>query len=108
MYEDLLFLLTTRSFRPLLGFSAMSSSSSELESTWVITSLGELATEDVSSSTLESESSTGLSIASLSFSKRNRSISASRDRSEEAVSSLGATTSQGERCNGSSIGGRSP
>ena len=101
------FLLATRSFRPLLKFKAICSSSLELVSTQAITSLGEWAAENLSSSTLKFKSSTGLSSTLSSFSKRNWSISASRERREEAVSSLGIATSRGEHWRGNSTDRRS-
>ena len=64
-----LFLPAMRSLRPFLVFKEISPSSLELVLTWAITSLGEWATEDLSSSPSKSESSTSLSGASSSPSK---------------------------------------
>ena len=104
--EDPLFLSTMRSLRPFLGFNAIPSSSSEVVLTHEITSLGEWAADDLSSSPSESETSTGLPGASSSSSKQKWLISASKERREEVVSSLGIATSKGERWRGSSTGGR--
>ena len=93
--------------RPLLGFKAIFSSSSELMSIRVTKSLGEWAVESLSKSASEFESSTGLSDTPSSSSKWNWSMSASREKHEEAVSYLGAATSLGECGGGSSTGGRS-
>ena len=106
--DDPLLLPARRSFRPFLRFKDISSSSLEMLSTWAIISLEEWATEDLSSSPLESESSTGLSCASPSYSRRKWSISAFRNRCEEVVSSFEATNSRGEWWKGSSTSGRSP
>ena len=105
--DDPLFLSVRISFKPFLGFKAMSSSFSELLSTWAIISLGEWAMEDLSNSPLGFESSTGLSCISPSSSRRNWLISASKDKRKEVVSSLRAATSWGERWKGSSMSGRS-
>ena len=105
--DDPLFHPTRISFRPFLRFKAMYSSSSELLSTQAIISLGEWAMEDLSNSPSEFESSTGLSCVSPSSLRRNWSISTSKDKREEVVSSLGAAPSRGERWEGSSTGGRS-
>ena len=105
--DDDPFLLATKSLRPLLGFKTISSSSSQLVSTWTTTSLGEWAAESLSNSASESENSTGLSSAPSSSSSWNWSISASRERHEEVVSSLRTATSHGECWKGSSTGGRS-
>ena len=79
------------------------SSSSELLSTWASMSLGEQATEDLSSSYSESGSwIIGPPCSSLSSSSRNWSILASSDKREEVVFSFGAATSQGEWWKGSS------
>ena len=55
------FLPTTRSLRPLLGFKAISTSSSELLSTQTTTSLGDWATENLSKLASKSECSTSIS-----------------------------------------------
>ena len=99
------FLLATRFLRPLLGFKAISTSSSELVSTRATTGLGDWAAENLSKSALESKSSTYVSSTSPSSSRWN--WYSLRDRCVEAVSSLGAATSWGTRWMGNSIGGRS-
>ena len=105
--KDPLFLPTMRSFRPFLGFNAIPSSSLEVVLTREITSLGEWAADDLSSSPSESETSTDLPGASSSSSKQNWLISALRERREEVVSSLEIATSKGKRWRGSSTSGRS-
>ena len=105
--ENPLFLSAMRSLRPFLGFNTIPSPSSEVVSTRAITSSGEWVAEDLSSSPSESKTSTSLPGASSSSLKQNWSISALREKREEAVSSLGATTFKGERWRGSSIGGKS-
>ena len=105
--KDPLFLLAMRSFKPFLGFNAIPSSFFKVVSTCAITSPGEWAAEDLLSSPSEFETSTGLPSASSSFSKRNWSISASKEKLEEVVSSLEIATSKGEHWKGSSTGGRS-
>ena len=88
-----LFLLAIRPFKPVLCFKSMPYSlSSRLESIWAIINLRECAAESRSRSASESKSSTGLVSNPPSSSKRNWSISASRDKCVEAISFLGVAT----------------
>ena len=88
-----LFLLAIRPFKSVLCFRSMpSSSSSRLVSIWAIINLRECAAESQSRSASKSESSTSLISNSPSSSKRNLSISASRDECVEAISFLGVAT----------------
>ena len=68
--DDDPFLLDTKSLRPFLGFKAISSSSSEIVSTRVTTNPKGWAAEDLSTSALKFEISTGLSYTSSSSSTR--------------------------------------
>ena len=90
--DDDPFLPATKSLRPLLRFKAISSSSAELVLIRATTSLGEWATENLSKLASESESSTGLSYASLSSSRWNWLISTARERCEKVVSSFKIAT----------------
>ena len=105
--DDPLLLPARRSFSLFLRFKAISSSSLELLSTRAIISLGERTAKDLSSSPSEYESSTGLSYASPSSLRQNWSISDSRDRCKEAISSLRATTLKEKWWKGNLMGGRS-
>ena len=97
--DDPLLLPGRRSFSLFLRFKAISSSSSEL--------LSSNETLEYESSPSKYESSTGLSYASPSFLRQNWSISASRDRCKEAISSLRAATLREKWWKGNSMGGRS-
>ena len=103
-----LFLSVRNSFIPFFLFKAISSLSFELSSTRAVTRPGVRTSENLLSSSFESETRTTSSFGFSPFSSKwNWSISALSDRREEAVSSLGTATSRGERWKGSSIGRRS-
>ena len=83
-----LFLLANRPFKPILYFRSIpSSSSSKLVVTWATINFGGWAVENLSISVSEFESYTGLSSTPSSSSKQNFSISSSRDKREDAISS---------------------
>ena len=89
---DPLFLPARRSLKPFLWFKEISSSSySDELSGRVTTRIGSWAPENLSVSSLASDMGIICSPWSSSSLRRNWSISSSRDRPEEAVSSLGAT-----------------
>ena len=95
---DPLFLFAIKPLKPVLCFKSMPSSSSfELVVTWATTIFGGRATENLSDSVSESESCTGLSCASSFSSKWNLSISSSRDKREDAISSF-TTAAWGGTC----------
>ena len=97
-----LFLLANKPFKLGLFFrSIVSSSSSDSESIRVMTNCFGWMEESLADSVSEFEISIGFSDAPLSSTKRNRSISSSRDRREDAISSSAAiVASRGICCNG--------
>ena len=103
---DHLFLLASKPFKLVLYFRFMpSSSSSELFVTWVIISFRGRAAESLSDSVSESKTCTCLSETPSSSSKWNLSISLSRDKQENAISSLAAAAWSGTCCNGTASTG---
>ena len=88
--DDPLFLSAMRFFKPFLGLSDISSSSSlELSSIFANMRPGVQTLEVLSSSPLVSEISTRSTYTSPSSSSWNWSISSSSERREKAISSLG-------------------
>ena len=98
----LLFLLASRPFRPGHFFwSICSSSSSDSESTWVIINYLGWIEDRFTDSVSESEISTGFSDGPTSSTKRNWSISSSKDSWEDAIFSAVATGAlRGTCCKG--------
>ena len=100
------FLLASRPFRQVLCFRSMpSSSSSKLFVTWVTISFKGRAVESQSNLVSKSKSCTGLFETPSSSSKWNLSISSSRDKQEDAISSSAATAWNGTCCNGTTSSG---
>ena len=104
--DDPLFLPARRSFKPFLGLSDISfSSSSELSSIFASTRPRVRTPEILSNSSSGSDMWMARSpYSSISSSRWNWSISSSSDRHEEAVSSLEAAASGRARTGGSSAG----
>ena len=98
---DPLFLLANRPFKPIICFKSMpSSSSSKLFVTWATTNFKEQVIKSLLDSISESVSYTGLSDTPSSLSKRNFSISSSRDKRKDAISSSAAAAWGGTCCSG--------
>ena len=102
-----LFLLANRPFRPGCFFWSISSSSfSNSESIRVIINCLGWTDDRLTDSVSEFEMSTGFSDGPTSSSKRNWSISSSKDSREDAISSSAATdASRGTCCRGIISGG---
>ena len=102
-----LFLLANRPFRPGHFFwSICSSSSSDLESTRVMINYWGWMEDRLIDSVSESKISIGFSDGPTSSTKRNWSISSSKDSREDAISSSATTgASRGTCCKGIMSGG---